>query len=52
MEVKHGTIALIEEGTPVIALATQEKETYLFAVNVKGRCTWSKSMYYFNGWIK
>ncbi|MCI8402448.1 MAG: glutamine--fructose-6-phosphate transaminase (isomerizing) [Lachnospiraceae bacterium] len=24
-ELKHGTIALIEEGTPVIALATQEK---------------------------
>ena len=23
-ELKHGTIALIEEGTPVIALATQE----------------------------
>ena len=23
-ELKHGTIALIEEGTPVVALATQE----------------------------
>ena len=23
-ELKHGTIALIEEGTPVIAIATQE----------------------------
>ena len=34
-ELKHGTIALIEEGTPIIALATQEKLTYQFVVTLK-----------------
>jgi glutamine---fructose-6-phosphate transaminase (isomerizing) len=34
-ELKHGTIALIEEGTPVIALATQEKVNWSIRGNVK-----------------
>lgn len=34
-ELKHGTIALIEEGTPVIALATQEKLNLSIRGNVK-----------------
>lgn len=34
-ELKHGTIALIEEGTPVIALATQEKVNLSIRGNVK-----------------
>ncbi|WP_090086290.1 glutamine--fructose-6-phosphate transaminase (isomerizing) [Lentibacillus persicus] len=33
-ELKHGTIALIEEGTPVIALATQEAVNYAIRSNV------------------
>ncbi|ALX50632.1 glutamine--fructose-6-phosphate transaminase (isomerizing) [Lentibacillus amyloliquefaciens] len=33
-ELKHGTIALIEEGTPVIALATQETVNYSIRSNV------------------
>lgn len=33
-ELKHGTIALIEEGTPVIALATQENVNY----SIRGMC--------------
>lgn len=33
-ELKHGTIALIEEGTPVIALATQENVNYSIRGNV------------------
>ena len=34
-ELKHGTIALIEEGTPVIALATQEAVNLNIRGNVK-----------------
>ncbi|AHL70079.1 glucosamine--fructose-6-phosphate aminotransferase [Bacillus pumilus] len=34
-ELKHGTIALIEEGTPVIALATQEHVNLSIRGNVK-----------------
>ncbi|MEK3889426.1 glutamine--fructose-6-phosphate transaminase (isomerizing) [Bacillus sp. FSL K6-3431] len=34
-ELKHGTIALIEEGTPVIALATQENVNWSIRSNVK-----------------
>ncbi|UOR10562.1 glutamine--fructose-6-phosphate transaminase (isomerizing) [Halobacillus amylolyticus] len=34
-ELKHGTIALIEEGTPVVALATQEKVNYSIRGNVQ-----------------
>jgi glutamine---fructose-6-phosphate transaminase (isomerizing) len=34
-ELKHGTIALIEEGTPVIALATQENVNYSIRANVQ-----------------
>jgi glucosamine--fructose-6-phosphate aminotransferase (isomerizing) len=34
-ELKHGTIALIEEGTPVIALATQERVNLNIRGNVK-----------------
>ncbi|WP_413304576.1 glutamine--fructose-6-phosphate transaminase (isomerizing) [Bacillus sp. 1P10SD] len=34
-ELKHGTIALIEEGTPVIALATQESVNLSIRGNVK-----------------
>jgi len=34
-ELKHGTIALIEDGTPVIALATQEKVNLSIRGNVK-----------------
>ncbi|MCY1025775.1 glutamine--fructose-6-phosphate transaminase (isomerizing), partial [Mammaliicoccus sciuri] len=34
-ELKHGTIALIEEGTPIIALATQEKVILSIRGNVK-----------------
>ena len=34
-ELKHGTIALIEEGTPVIALATQEFVNLSIRGNVK-----------------
>lgn len=34
-ELKHGTIALIEEGTPVIALATQENVNWSIRGNVK-----------------
>lgn len=34
-ELKHGTIALIEEGTPVIALATQENVNLNIRGNVK-----------------
>lgn len=34
-ELKHGTIALIEEGTPVIALATQEHMNLSIRGNVK-----------------
>lgn len=34
-ELKHGTIALIEEGTPVIALATQESVNFSIRGNVK-----------------
>ncbi|MBQ5951770.1 MAG: glutamine--fructose-6-phosphate transaminase (isomerizing) [Lachnospiraceae bacterium] len=39
-ELKHGTIALIEEGTPVIAIATQEpvyRELLSNAIEVKSR---------------
>ncbi len=34
-ELKHGTIALIEEGTPVIALATQANVNYAIRSNVQ-----------------
>ncbi|BAC12191.1 L-glutamine-D-fructose-6-phosphate amidotransferase [Oceanobacillus iheyensis HTE831] len=34
-ELKHGTIALIEEGTPVIALTTQENVNYSIRGNVQ-----------------
>ena len=34
-ELKHGTIALIEDGTPVVALATQEKVNLSIRGNVK-----------------
>ncbi len=34
-ELKHGTIALIEKGTPVIALATQENVNYSIRGNVQ-----------------
>lgn len=34
-ELKHGTIALIEEGTPVIALVTQENVNYSIRGNVQ-----------------
>ncbi|MBO8156977.1 MAG: glutamine--fructose-6-phosphate transaminase (isomerizing) [Bacillaceae bacterium] len=34
-ELKHGTIALIEDGTPVIALATQENVNYAIRSNVQ-----------------
>lgn len=34
-ELKHGTIALIEEGTPVVALATQESVNLSIRGNVK-----------------
>ncbi|MEN1967984.1 glutamine--fructose-6-phosphate transaminase (isomerizing) [Lentibacillus sp. N15] len=34
-ELKHGTIALIEEGTPVIALATQANVNYSIRSNVQ-----------------
>jgi glucosamine--fructose-6-phosphate aminotransferase (isomerizing) len=34
-ELKHGTIALIEEGTPVVALATQERVNGSIRGNVK-----------------
>ncbi|WP_323703967.1 glutamine--fructose-6-phosphate transaminase (isomerizing) [Mammaliicoccus sp. Dog046] len=34
-ELKHGTIALIEEGTPIVALATQEKVNLSIRGNVK-----------------
>jgi glucosamine--fructose-6-phosphate aminotransferase (isomerizing) len=34
-ELKHGTIALIEEGTPVVALATQEDVNWNIRGNVK-----------------
>ncbi|KGP90135.1 glucosamine--fructose-6-phosphate aminotransferase [Pontibacillus chungwhensis BH030062] len=34
-ELKHGTIALIEEGTPVVALATQANVNYSIRGNVK-----------------
>jgi glucosamine--fructose-6-phosphate aminotransferase (isomerizing) len=34
-ELKHGTIALIEEGTPVIALATQESVNLSIRGNIK-----------------
>lgn len=34
-ELKHGTIALIEEGTPVVALATQSNVNYSIRGNVK-----------------
>ena len=34
-ELKHGTIALIEEGTPVIGLATQENVNLSIRGNIK-----------------
>ncbi|MCM3455715.1 glutamine--fructose-6-phosphate transaminase (isomerizing) [Heyndrickxia oleronia] len=34
-ELKHGTIALIEDGTPIIALATQENVNWSIRGNVK-----------------
>lgn len=34
-ELKHGTIALIEEGTPIIAIATQERVNLSIRGNVK-----------------
>ena len=34
-ELKHGTIALIEEGTPVVGLATQEHVNYSIRGNMK-----------------
>ncbi|SET96719.1 glucosamine--fructose-6-phosphate aminotransferase (isomerizing) [Salinibacillus kushneri] len=34
-ELKHGTIALIEDGTPVFALATQENVNYSIRANVQ-----------------
>src|SRR5690606_561981 len=34
-ELKHGTIALIEKGTPVIALVTQEHVNYSIRSNVQ-----------------
>jgi glutamine---fructose-6-phosphate transaminase (isomerizing) len=34
-ELKHGTIALIEEGTPVVAIATQERVNLSIRGNVK-----------------
>ncbi|MFD1850085.1 glutamine--fructose-6-phosphate transaminase (isomerizing) [Oceanobacillus bengalensis] len=34
-ELKHGTIALIEDGTPVVALATQENVNYSIRGNVQ-----------------
>ncbi len=34
-ELKHGTIALIEDGTPVVALATQENVNLSIRGNVK-----------------
>lgn len=34
-ELKHGTIALIEDGTPVIALSTQEKVNLSIRGNIK-----------------
>ncbi|PXW86833.1 glutamine--fructose-6-phosphate transaminase [Streptohalobacillus salinus] len=34
-ELKHGTIALIEDGTPVIAIATQENVNYSIRGNVQ-----------------
>ncbi|CQR48466.1 Glutamine--fructose-6-phosphate aminotransferase [isomerizing] [Paraliobacillus sp. PM-2] len=34
-ELKHGTIALIEEGTPVVAIATQENVNYSIRGNVQ-----------------
>ncbi|WP_042142189.1 glutamine--fructose-6-phosphate transaminase (isomerizing) [Paucisalibacillus sp. EB02] len=34
-ELKHGTIALIEKGTPVVALVTQEKVNYSIRGNVQ-----------------
>ncbi|WP_079707970.1 glutamine--fructose-6-phosphate transaminase (isomerizing) [Paraliobacillus ryukyuensis] len=34
-ELKHGTIALIEEGTPVIAISTQENVNYSIRGNVQ-----------------
>ncbi|MCP8618144.1 glutamine--fructose-6-phosphate transaminase (isomerizing) [Salirhabdus salicampi] len=34
-ELKHGTIALIEDGTPVVALATQESVNYAIRANVQ-----------------
>ncbi|MFC2947428.1 glutamine--fructose-6-phosphate transaminase (isomerizing) [Virgibacillus sediminis] len=34
-ELKHGTIALIEEGTPVVALATQKNVNYSIRGNVQ-----------------
>ena len=43
-ELKHGTIALIEDGTPVIALSTQ-KVNLSIRGNVKSSSTWSKTMY-------
>ena len=48
-ELKHGTIALIEEGTPVVGLATQRKLIYQFVVTLKSSSTWCTSMYYFYG---
>ena len=48
-ELKHGTIALIEDGTPVIALSTQEKVNLSIRGNVKDSSTWCKTMYYLYG---
>ena len=48
-ELKHGTIALIEEGTPVIGLATQENVNLSIRGNIKEVVTRGASMYYFYG---
>ena len=40
-ELKHGTIALIEEGTPVIALSYTRKCEFKYSRKCKrSRCTW------------
>ena len=49
-ELKHGTIALIEDGTPVIGLATQENVNLSIHWKYeRSSSTWCISLYDFNG---
>ena len=52
-ELKHGTIALIEEGTPVVALATQAgREPKHPRKCQRSRCSWCTSLHYFHERIR